>query len=149
MVPETRGLQKQPSHPLCKDIKTEYIHVCKLTNANNSLVKPQEGKVLVLQLLQRPCWRAGGVSQSRETESRNSRRQSRETKAPSTIIIPNVTPLYGDWWYIINMSADNEMSNVAKSWAVRGFLLWWNTGGSLVNTNTSVPGMILTGGRGR
>lgn len=118
---QSPGLQKQPSHPLYKDIKNEYIHVCKLTNASNSLVKPQEGKVLVLQLLQRPRCRAGvSVTVERDGVKKQQEAEPRKQKAPSTIIRPNVTPLYGDWWYIIKVSADNEMSNVAKSWAVSG-----------------------------
>lgn len=94
---QSPGLQKQPSHPLYKDIKNEYIHVCKLTNAYNSLVKPQEGKVWVLQLLYRPRWRAGvSVTVERDGVKKQQEAEPRKQKPPSTIIIPNVTPLYGD-----------------------------------------------------
>lgn len=79
---QSPGLQKQPSHPLYKDIKNEYIHVCKLTNAYNSLVKPQDGKVWVLQLLYRPRWRAG-VSVTVERWSKETAGgRAEETKTP-------------------------------------------------------------------
>lgn len=52
--------------------------MCRLTNVHNSLVKPQEGKVLVLQLLSGPQWRAGvtvralrdGVKRQQEVKQR-------------------------------------------------------------------------------
>lgn len=48
---QSSNFLRQPSHPLHKDIKYEHIHVCRVANVYNSLVKLQEGKVLVFQLL--------------------------------------------------------------------------------------------------
>lgn len=71
--------------------------MCKRTNAYNSLVKLQDGKVSVLQLLLRPCWGAGvSVTVERDGVKKQQEAEPRKQKAPSAIIIPNVMPLYGD-----------------------------------------------------
>lgn len=148
---------KQPSHALSKDIKYEHIHVCSLTNVYSSLVKPQEGKVLVLQLLRGPHWRAGvtvraprdGVRRQQEVEQRK-----QETLSDHHYIQMSWSwaALYGDWCCIIKTSTDDEKSNVVESWAVGGqrwiyccctrFLI-------LIHTHHGVPWMMLTGGSGR
>lgn len=123
MVTETRAQASRNS------LHTHSIRTSKMSTSMcaswqmhpTALLSHRKEKVLVLQLLQRPRCRAGvSVTVERDGVKQQQEAEPRKPKAPSTIIRPNVTPLYGDWWYIIKVSADNEMSNVAKSWAVSG-----------------------------
>lgn len=65
--------------------------MCRLGNAYNSLVKPQEVKVLVLQLLKRPRWRAGASVTERERWSKETAGgRTEETKSP---FLPSLHPM--------------------------------------------------------
>ena len=143
--------QKQPSHALHKDIKYEHIHVCRLTNVYYRLVKPQEGKVLFLQLLYGSPLRAGvavrdGVSRQREAEHR---KQENTVPPPSYSMSQSSSAPYEDWWYIIKTSTDDGMCNVvelsSQCWICccgSGFFI-------LISTNYRAAGTMLTGGSGR
>lgn len=75
--------------------------MCRLTNVYNSLVKPQEGKVLVLQLLEGPHRRAGATVRAlrdgvRGQQEVQQRKQQKNVLPPLYSMSWSPAALYGD-----------------------------------------------------
>ncbi len=114
-----------------KDIKYEYVHVCRLTNVYNSLVKPQEGKVLVLQLLQGPHWRAGVTVRAPRDGVR--RQQEVEQRKHKTLSYHHYIQCHG------RQQARMEIDDISlKLLRMMGCLMWWRTEQSVVNCKSIV-----------